>query len=306
MTDLAIQTKELSKVYPTDFWKKGISGLDNLNLEVRKGTVFAFIGPNGAGKTTAIKLLTQLIFPTHGKIWIMGKTSRSRLSLSRIGYLPEQPRMYGYLSGRELLDFMGRIFGLDSGIRKKKTSELLDRVGLGQRGNLLIRKYSRGMMQRLGLAQAIINDPDLLILDEPMASLDPIGRKDFRDLILELKGQGKTIFFSSHILSDAEMVADRIGILNSGRLIHEGNLGDIVQEQVSGVEVTFQLDPQKLLRVDLDKWHTVIQDQRVMVRIEQKEVTQFLSSIQQWGGTVVSLVPQRKSLEEIFIDEVRR
>jgi ABC-2 type transport system ATP-binding protein len=306
MADFAIRTEGLTKVYSTDFWKKGVLGLDDLNLEVETGSVFAFIGPNGAGKTTAIKLLTQLIFPSQGKIWVMGVPSTSRLSMKKIGFLPEQPRMYGYLSGREFLDFIARIFGLDPRIRKKKISELLAKVGLGSRGNMLIRKYSRGMMQRLGLAQAIINDPELLILDEPMASLDPLGRKDFRDLILDLKAQGKSIFFSSHILSDAEMVADRVGILNRGKLIQVGNLDDIVHAHVSGVEITFDLNKKKLEGIDLGKWQAMVQDQRVMVRIEEKGVTDFLRRIDGWGGTVVSVQPQKKSLEEIFMAELRR
>ena len=289
-----------------DFWKKGILGLDQLDLEVSEGSVYAFVGPNGAGKTTTIKLLTQLLYPTRGGIWIFGKPTTSRLSRKKMGYLPEQPHLYGYLSGREFLDFIARLFGIDSSTRRKKIPELLKKVGLEMQGDQLIRKYSRGMMQRLGLAQAIINDPELLILDEPMASLDPIGRKDFRDLILELKDQGKTIFFSSHILSDAEMIADRIGILNKGKMVRVGNLNEIVHAQVSDVEITFDLERKKIADIDLKKWNGVVHDTRAMVKLEEKDVSGFLRQINKWGGTVVSVVPRRKSLEEIFMAELRR
>jgi ABC-2 type transport system ATP-binding protein len=162
------------------------------------------------------------------------------------------------------------------------------------------------MMQRMGLAQAIINDPELLILDEPMASLDPIGRKDFRDLILDLKNQGKTIFFSSHILSDAEMVADRIGILNGGKLVRVGNLNDIVHAHVAVVEITFDLTIKKMADIHLEKWKGVVQGTRAMVQVEETDVSNFLRQINTWGGTVVSVVPQRKSLEEIFMAELKR
>jgi len=307
MSNLAIRTEGLTKIYKGELGQKSIVGLEDLNLEVFEGEVFAFLGPNGAGKTTTIKLLTRLIYPTKGKVWILGRQNTTRLSMEKVGYLPEQPQLYGYLTGGEFLDFLSRIFGLDSEVRKRRTAELLDRVGLGRQKDLLIRNYSRGMMQRLGLAQALINDPSLLILDEPMASLDPIGRKDFRDLILELKRQGKTIFFSSHILSDAEMIADRVGILNHGRQVSVGRLGDLVSSQVTSVEVTFVLDPTKLSQSDLGTKDVVVQAEKVLVHLrEEEEVPDFLKRIERWGGRVVSVVPQRKSLEEVFMAEIGR
>ena len=306
MTHLAIQTEGLTKVYKGDFWKKGVVGLEDLNLEVEEGEVYAFLGPNGAGKTTTIKLLTRLLFPTRGNVWILGQRNTARSSMENVGYLPEQPSMYGYLSGGEFLDFIARIFGMALNTRKKRIPELLRKVGLGGRGDLPIRSYSRGMVQRLGLAQAIINDPRLVILDEPMASLDPVGRKDFRDLIFELKNRGKTIFFSSHILSDAEMVADRVGILNDGRLVSVGKLDELVSSQIASVEVTFILEPEKLSKIDLGTEDAVVRDQKVMVRLKKEEaVPDFLNLVAQSGGTVVSVIPQRKSLEDIFMAEVR-
>lgn len=307
MDDFAIKTDGLTKVYKGELGQKDILGLDDLNLDVIKGEVFAFLGPNGAGKTTTIKLLTRLIFPTRGRVWIFGQQNKSRLSMEKVGYLPEQPSLYGYLTGREFLDFIARIFGLNSQTRSHRIPELLNRMGLGNRLDVAIRSYSRGMIQRLGLAQALINDPDLLILDEPMASLDPVGRKDFRDLILELRDRGKTIFFSSHILSDAEMVADRIGILNNGKLMSVGKMDDLIGSQVTSVEVTFVIDHDKLAKIELDKEDVVIRDRKVMVRLkEEKAVPDFLKLIDHYNGRVVSVVPQRKSLEEYFMTEVGR
>ena len=214
MSEYAIKTRELTKIYREvtkgGLVRRTVVALDDLNLEVHHGEVFAFIGPNGAGKTTTIKLLTRLIYATKGQIWISGQLNTSRKAMEHVGYLPEQPNLYGHLSGREFLDFIGRIFGLDIKIRKKRINSLINKVGLEKRADHRIQGYSRGMIQRLGLAQALINDPSILILDEPMSNLDPLGRKEFRDQILMLKNENKTIFFSSHILSDAEMISDRV------------------------------------------------------------------------------------------------
>jgi len=311
MANLAIRTEGLTKVYKEvtrgGLSRKTIVGLEDLNCEVEEGEVYAFIGPNGSGKTTTIKLLTRLLYPTKGRVRVLGQLNTSRGSMKKIGYLPEQPHLYGYLSGREFLDFIARIFGLDSKIRKKRVPELLEKVGLGNSSSLLIRNYSRGMVQRLGLAQALINDPLLLILDEPMASLDPLGRRDFRDIILELKSEGKTIFFSSHILSDAEMIADRVGMLNKGKLVNVGKLDDLVGSHVTSIEVTFTIDPARLSEINLRQEEIIVCDRSVMVRLKNEEaVSNMLKQIDKLGGKVVSVVPQRKSLEDIFMAEIRR
>jgi ABC-2 type transport system ATP-binding protein len=307
MSTLAIRTESLRKIYKGDLGKKPVVGLDALDLEVECGIVYAFLGPNGAGKTTTIKLLTRLLHPTRGKAWIFGRENTSRISMEKVGFLPEQPRLYGYLTGKEFLDFIARIFGLDTQTRKRRILELIERVGLEDRSDEAIRSYSRGMTQRLGLAQALMNDPDLLILDEPMASLDPIGRKDFRDLILELKERGKTIFFSSHILSDAEMVADRVGVLNRGRLVSAGTLEDIVGLQATSVEVTFTLAPEKMAKLNLSREDVVLQGNKAMVRLDNEgAVPDFLKRIDKAGGRIISVIPQRKSLESYFMSEIGR
>jgi ABC-2 type transport system ATP-binding protein len=311
MTEFAIRTEGLTKIY-TETTRGGIrrrvtKGLEDLNLEVKSGEVFAFLGPNGAGKTTTIKLLTRLHYPTRGEVWLLGRSNMKRETMRQVGYLPEQPRLYDYLTGREFLDFVGRIFGLNRKDRNKKIVNLLKMVGLEGRADQSIRGYSRGMVQRLGLAQSLFNDPMLLILDEPMSNLDPLGRKDFRDLILELKKQGKTIFFSSHILSDAEMIADRVGILKEGRLVNVGSMEDLVGSQVTGVDITFQAGEEYIKRIRQTFKEAVVQGQKVMVRLENEGIVpEFLRRIEHWGGQIISVIPHRKSLEELFMSEMRR
>lgn len=307
MTNWVIETENLTKIYQGDFWKKGQPSLENLNLQVREGEVYAFIGPNGAGKTTTIKILTRLLFPTKGKIRILGHENFTPSALRQVGYMPEQPSFYGYLTGREFLRFIGRIFGISKTDREKRISELLIQVGLKGKEDLLIRKYSRGMMQRLGLAQSLINDPALLILDEPMASLDPIGRKEFRDLILDLKERKKSIFFSSHILNDAEMVADRIGILHQGKQIRVGKLEELVESQDTEFEVTFTMQKEMLKKMDLQSWHPVVHLDQVLIRLKKQDhIPNLLSKIVSLGGDIVSVIPRRKSLESLFMEEVGR
>ena len=307
MSELAVHTEGLTKIYKGDLGQKDVLGLDDLHLEVKEGEVFAFLGPNGTGKTTTIKLLTRLLHPTRGKVWILGRENSNRTAMENVGYMPEQPQLYGYLSGREFLHFVGQIFGLKSQERQRRIGRLLDRVGLGGRAEGLLRNYSRGMIQRVALAQALMNDPQLLILDEPMASLDPVGRKDFRDLILELRHQGKTIFFSSHILSDAEMIADRVGIVNQGKLVSVGKLDDLVTSQVASVEVTFTIEPSKLAHIDLKAEDAVVRHQKVMIRLgNEQDLPELLHRIDGWGGRVTAIVPQRKTLEDVFMAELGR
>jgi len=305
MSALAIKITGLTKVYKGELGEKDFLALDDLNCEVEKGEVFAFLGPNGAGKTTTIKLLTRLLFPTKGKVRILGKENNTPASMEHVGYLPEQPNLYGYLTGREMLTYIAKIFNLNRNTREKRITNLFDRVGLGKQADASIRSYSRGMVQRLALAQALINDPELLILDEPMASLDPVGRKDFRDLILKLKQQGKTIFFSSHILSDAEMIADRVCILNQGRQVSAGKLDDLLCSSLSSIEITFILQPKNHDKIDLDKNHLTIRNQTVMASVPSGyPVPELLKKIEKWGGELISVVPRQKSLEDVFMKEI--
>jgi ABC-2 type transport system ATP-binding protein len=307
MTESVIQIEHLSKVFKGDLGRSPSVGVDDLNLEIGPGEVFAFLGPNGAGKTTTIKLLTRLLVPTRGRISILGRPSTSWKSMESVGYMPEQPNLYGYLTGVEFLSFIARLFGLGPGLRNTRITELLDRVGLKDRGKQLIRSYSRGMVQRLAMAQALINDPSVLILDEPMSALDPIGRKEFRDLIFDLKKQRKTVFFSSHILSDAEMISDRVGILKGGRLIRTGKPDDLMGEDVHSVEVTFMLGPDVSSPADMGIPDALVQDNRVLVRLDSPDgLSSLIQKIESHRGRLVSVVPAKKSLEDLFLAEIGR
>ncbi|HXG64878.1 MAG TPA: ABC transporter ATP-binding protein, partial [Blastocatellia bacterium] len=237
--EIVIEINQLTKDYQVGFLKKKtVRALDSLSLEVRRGEIFAFLGPNGAGKTTTLKLLMRLIYPTSGSARILGQPIDDVATRARIGYLPENPYFYDYLSGHELLEYTAALFGIPKPQAKARASELLQLVGLEEeRANRQLRKYSKGMLQRIGIAQALVNDPEVIFLDEPMSGLDPIGRREVRDLMLSLRRQNKTIFFSSHILSDVETLCDRAAILKRGRLVRSGTIQELTAHEGAVVEV---------------------------------------------------------------------
>src|SRR6266542_2635886 len=234
----AIRIEELTKDYAIGFWRRRpYRALDRLTLDIEPGEVFGFLGPNGAGKTTTLKLLMQLIYPTSGRAEILGRPVGDVAVRQRIGYLPENPSFYDYLTAEELLNYFGELFGLSAADRRKRIATLLDRVGIGAERKLQLRKFSKGMIQRVGIAQALLNDPELIFLDEPMSGLDPLGRRDVRALILELRDQGRTIFFSSHILADAEALCSQVAIIAKGQLAAAGRLADLQHFAVLGWEL---------------------------------------------------------------------
>src|SRR6476659_5196028 len=234
----ALATYDLSKDYAVGFWRpRPYRALDHLTLEVEPGEVFGVLGPNGAGKTTTLKLLMQLVYPTWGRAELLGKPVGDPSAKRRIGYLPENPYFYDHLTAEELLRYFAGLFGYSGAERRARASRLLDEVGIGAERKLQLRKFSKGMLQRVGIAQALINDPELVIFDEPMSGLDPIGRRDVRDLILQLRDEGRTILFSSHILSDAEVLCSRIGILAKGKLVASGTLAELTSSSRHGWEV---------------------------------------------------------------------
>src|ERR1700732_1873718 len=250
MAEAAIQAENLTKDYPYGFLHlKKKRSLESLTMQVQQGEVFGFLGPNGAGKSTTIKLLMRLIFPTAGSARILGKPI-SDIEMHRdIGYLPEQPYFYDYLTAAELLDYFARFHDFTAVERRERVQRMLKRVGLETARKIQLRKYSKGMLQRVGLAQAILHDPAVVFLDEPMSGLDPLGRREVRDIILELKQQGRTVFFSTHILSDAEMLCDRVAVLVGGKLQGVGPPGEIVLIEVHGMEILFEpRDQQDLLQ----------------------------------------------------------
>lgn len=243
MSELAIEVRDLVKTYRTPFRRRRVEALRGVSFRVERGRVFGFLGPNGAGKTTTIRVLMGLIRATSGSCAIMGHALPSRQARSRVGFLPEQPYFYDYLTVGELLDLAGRLFGLDAATRKRRADELIAKVGLDRARGQNLKKFSKGMMQRAGLAQALMNDPDVVVLDEPTSGLDPVGRKEVRELILELRDAGKTVFFSSHILTDVETVADEIAIVARGQIQSQGTPRELVGKTLLGTDVTLRLPP---------------------------------------------------------------
>jgi len=305
----AIRIDELTKDYLVGFWRKRpYRALDRLSLDVQPGEIFGFLGPNGAGKTTTLKLLMQLIFPSSGRAEILGRPVGDVGARQRIGYLPENPYFYDYLSAHELLQYFGRLFGLSGPDARKRADTLLDRVGIPpERRTQQLRKYSKGMIQRVGIAQALLNDPEVIFLDEPMSGLDPLGRRDVRALIMELRDQGRTVFFSSHILADAEALCSRVAVVAGGRLAAAGSLTDILAFQVRGWElVVADLKPEVLARITPRiRQSTQIAAHRYALEVPVEVAPeQLLSELVATGATLVSLNPVRDTLEDFFVRRV--
>jgi len=303
----AIQIRHLTKRFRTGFWLKESTALSDLNLEVACGTTFGFLGPNGAGKTTTMKLLIGVLHPTSGEASIFGKSIREIAVKKEIGYLPESPYFYDYLTGSEFLHFYGQLFGMGSEERKKKVKNLFELVKLEGAEQVQLRRYSKGMLQRIGLAQALINDPKLVILDEPMSGLDPIGRKDVRDIILRLKEEGKTVFFSTHVLSDAEMICDQVGIIIKGQLRNVGRLEEMLNPKVKSVEVCVRGLPEgKIQALDsLSKSITTKGEESLISLKEESALSKLIQWTMREGGKIVSIVPRRETLEDLFIEEMK-
>jgi ABC-2 type transport system ATP-binding protein len=306
MSTPAIEIQSLTKDYPVGFWRKTMRrSLDGLSLEVHDGEAFGFLGPNGAGKTTTLKLLMGIIFPTSGTARIRGR-SIDDVSMHRdIGYLPEQPYFYDYLTARELLDYFARFFGYTASERRERVNKFLDLVGLSTAGNVQLRKYSKGMMQRVGIAQAILHDPKVVFLDEPMSGLDPVGRREVRDIILDLKRQGRTVFFSTHILSDAEMLCDRVAVLVGGKLQGVGAPNEIVSLEVYGMEILFELHQGAILPAGLaeEATHT---GNRYRIEVPEAALYGALDQLKGSNAKILSVVPLRPSLEDYFFKLVGR
>jgi ABC-2 type transport system ATP-binding protein len=278
-----------------------------LDLEVEPGEIFGFLGPNGAGKTTTIKLLMGLIYPTSGTAWILDREIGDVAVKREIGFLPEAPYFYEYLTGEEFLWFYGQLFGLDSMVLAKKIDQMLEMVKLTEARRLPLGKFSKGMLQRIGLAQALINDPRVVILDEPMSGLDPIGRRDVRDIILHLRDQGKTVFFSTHILPDVEMICDRVGILVKGRLTAVGAVQDLVGAgAVTAIEIVVQgLAESGVQEAERLGGTVVKRGDQVLIKLEDAtKVNHVLDVIRRHAGRLVSFVPHKRSLEDLFLREV--
>ena len=306
----AVSTFELTKDYAVGFWRKRpYRALDALTLEAAAGEVFGFLGPNGAGKTTTLKLLMQLVYPTAGYATLLGRPLGDIDAKRRIGYLPENPYFYDYLTAEELLVYFAGLFGYRAADRRTRAARLLDEVGIGRERRLQLRKFSKGMLQRVGIAQALVNDPELVILDEPMSGLDPLGRRDVRQLILRLRDRGCTVFFSSHVLSDAEALCSRVAILAKGRLVTAGSLTDILAFNAAGWElIVAGIDRSVIGALGSRVRHCVaIGADRYQLELPADAPPERLvADLTAGGARLVSLNPVRATLEDYFVEQVAR
>ncbi len=304
-----IEIKNLSKEYEVGFWKKKkVRALDDLTLNVEGGQIFGFLGGNGAGKTTTIKILMRLLFPTSGAARILGADISDVKMHERIGFCPENPYFYDYLTARELLNYFGELFGFDSKTRKEKTEKYLTKVGLDEKDwDKQLRKFSKGMMQRVGLAQAIINEPEIVFLDEPMSGLDPIGRREVRELIHEQRERGATVFMSSHILSDIEALCDNVAILQKGKLVATGNLGELLTKK--GEIGSFEINVSGVSAESLNDSIQNISGAEIFSKpnganihvLDENDVEKILQITKKAGGSLVSVGRVKQSLEELFV-----
>jgi ABC-2 type transport system ATP-binding protein len=301
MSAPAIEILGLTKDYPTGFWgRRTRRSLDNLTLQVEEGEIFGFLGPNGAGKTTTLKLLMRLIFPTAGTARIQGRSIDDIRMHREIGFLPEQPYFYDYLTARELLDYYARFFGLGAAERHERVKRFLELVGLTEAGDVQLRKFSKGMLQRVGIAQAILHDPQVVFLDEPMSGLDPIGRREVRDIILGLKRQRRTVFFSTHILSDAEILCDRVGVVVGGKLQGVGAPGEIVSMEIHGMEILFEAREGRAVPPGLAARATRTGGTYRM-EVPEAELYSAIEQLRGCDARILAVTPLRPTLEDYFL-----
>ncbi len=312
-----LEVNGLTKDYKQHFWTPSRRVLDGVSFEVASGEVFGFLGPNGSGKSTTIKILLEIIFPTGGTAKLFGKSVGDKESKRRIGFLPENPYFYDYLTATQFLKFHGLLLGLDTNTLKKRIPEVLEQVGMKGTDSIYLRNFSKGMLQRIGLAQAIIHDPELVILDEPMTGLDPLGRKEVRDIMLQLKHQGKTVFFSTHILTDVEAICDRVAILNKGKLLNCGSLRELISVETKYVDMTWTSCSGELFSylAQHDRAITKNSDQAYLkvAPLEGEASGEFQARVQSiidkgmsMGGVLHYLSPKKESLEDLFLKQVGR
>jgi ABC-2 type transport system ATP-binding protein len=301
----AVRVSDLAKSFPVGLlWLKRRRVLRGLSFEVRANEIFGYLGPNGSGKTTTLKILMGLLLPDRGSVTILGSALASPAWRHRAGFLPENPYFYDYLSAREYLDYVGRLFGMPAALRTQRARELLQLVGLQRSADLSLRRYSKGMTQRLGIAQALVNDPEVVFLDEPMSGLDPIGRHLVRQIILELKERGKTVFFSTHILSDAETLCDRVALLRSGELLKVGRLDEILGLEVSHMELLVSGLPEAALARLAGIRQRRLIGERWRLDVEEPALGSVVTAVESAGGRILSVYPVRQSLEEYFFREM--
>jgi ABC-2 type transport system ATP-binding protein len=303
-TETVLEVKDLRKVFHIGFFRTRVEAVNGASFTVNRGEIFGLLGPNGAGKTTTIKAILRLIFPTAGEIRIFGRDAADHEAMKRIGYMPENPYVYQYLKPIEFLDLCGRLIGISKKDRSRRAEEMIDKVGLRDAVDRPIGKFSKGMMQRIGLAQALLHDPELLVLDEPMSGLDPIGRKEVRDLLLEQRRRGKTLLFTSHILSDVEMLCDRVVIMRKGRITSEGQVHDLLASTARRVEIQLS-GASRALKDSLRSKGTVVEDAegRITLQADGNEaVAEILRISNVAGARLEAMIPERQTLESLFLE----
>lgn len=299
MSHPVIEIDHLGKTYRSLIKRRSVKALDDVSLDVGEGEVFGYLGSNGAGKTTTVKILLNLGRPTHGHARILGHSPGGAVR-ARIGYLPESPYFYDFLTPVELLTFYARVFGISGALRRRRIDETLELVGITDRRDSQLRSFSKGMTQRVGLAQALLNDPDVLFLDEPTSGLDPMGRREIRDIILSLKSRGKTVFLNSHLLSEVELVCDRVAILKRGQMMRLGRVDDLVSR--GGVEIHVNGDKRTLPSALLHMVSTPCENGSIKLVVEHEvEAPAVVRSILDSGFDLVSFNPRRETLEDVFV-----
>ena len=301
--DFVLEVEGLRKVFHIGFFRKRVEAVNGTSFKVKRGEIFGLLGPNGAGKTTTIKAILRLIFPTEGEIRIFGRSADDREAAKRVGYMPENPYVYQYLKPLEFLDLCGRLVGIPKTDRRARSEEMIDKVGLRDAMDRPIGKFSKGMMQRIGLAQALLHDPELLVLDEPMSGLDPIGRKEVRDLLIEQRERGKTLLFTSHILSDVELLCDRVVIMQQGEITSEGQVHDLLETAGRQVEIRLSSASQAL-KDSLRSRGTILDGGagHLTLRVEgQKAVDEVIRISNAAGARLDAMIPERQTLEKLFL-----
>ncbi|MCG5053980.1 MAG: ABC transporter ATP-binding protein [Myxococcales bacterium] len=303
----ALFAENLSKTFRLGFFRKRVEAVREVSFEVQQGEIFGFLGPNGAGKTTTMKMLMGLVFPDRGQARVLGRPVADREAKRRLGYLPETPYFYEYLTAEEFLDFVGRLVGLSGAKTRQRRDELLGRVGLEHARGRPLRKFSKGMLQRVGIAQALMGDPELVILDEPMTGLDPLGRKDVRDLMVSLKREGKTIFFSTHILPDVEMICDRVALVVGGRTVSQGPLTQLLSAKIVATELLLRPSVDRPLPTPPPGTDRLESGEDIRLDVPGgADVDAYLQAVLASGAHVMSVSPRRESLEAFFVREANR
>jgi ABC-2 type transport system ATP-binding protein len=296
--------ENVHKLFKVGFIPKKKEILKGVSFSVAEGEIFGYLGPNGAGKTTTLKCILGLIFPDRGKIEIFGQPHLEPKAKERLGFLPENPYFYDYLTAREFLDFYAQLFRVKKDEREKRIASLLNLVGMETARDLQLRKFSRGMLQRIGLAQALINEPSLVLLDEPLGGLDPLGRKEIRDIIIRLKAEGKTVFLCSHILQDIEMICDRVAIIIGGKILSQGSLTDLISEKILFTEIILSgLDPKDLAGFGES---LSAHGGRTLIKVfHEEKIQEILDLVKNRNAKIHSLIPRTQTLEDLFVEMVK-